>query len=214
MKSVVNPDMNGVQTSDPILSEGAKAVPALHALTPPMPNTKLQQKAYFVCTLKTAAMHRADGKKLPFINGVLSTSILEDIAYLRKEIELGNQYVREADTEEVEEIEALLDPRAAAKKSVRAEVEAELRAEIEAKVRAELTAELVAGKTDAAKIAGVDMGQRNLPNNTGDVVSVPLTPVSSTDIAAGAAGMGKNQAAVAAAQAALAQARANSAAKK
>lgn len=210
MKAAHNPDLSnfsGNQAPDPILAQAQAGVPALHALTAPMPNTKIAQKAYFVCTLQTACMHRGDGKKLPFINGVLATNIAEDISYLRREInEHQNPYVREADSEEVQEIEMLLNPRDTMKKAVRAEVEAELRSEIERSIRERINAEMVAGSTDAAKIAGIDAGSPVL-RSTGEVQTVMLTPVSSTDIQNATAGGSKTQAAALAASAALAAAR-------
>jgi hypothetical protein len=206
-----NPDLPGAPSYDPITAPAAPGamprVPALAALTAPMPNTKVKQKAYFVCTLKTAAMHRYDGKKLPFINGVLGTDIQQDIDYLRYECENGNQYIREANPEEVQDIENLLNPRAALLTSVKKEVEAELRETIEAEIRAKLALEMSVGNTDGARIAGIDGGGQVLKAADAPTM-VRLNPVSSTDIATAAVGGRTPINAAAAATAALVAARA------
>lgn len=201
-----NPDLTA-PAGDPVLAAGnSNAVPALHALTAPIPNTKVKEKAYFVCTLKTAALHRTDGKKLPFINGVLATDVLQDIQYLRHEVENGNPYIREASPDEVQTIEELLHPTRAVEARIRSQVERELRETIEKETRERLMVELVAGNTDAARIAGTDLGPRVQGHDTGEVKVVPLSPVSSTDIQDAAVG-GRPSAAANAAAAALALAR-------
>lgn len=198
------------------------AVLPTKALTPPMEQHEASGYAYFRCSLPTASLHRPDGKKLPFVRGLLKSKIQEDIDYLRNEIKQENAYIEEVKDESgIEAIEATLNPREALKNSVMKEVSAEIgnilaaeRSKMEAEIRAKLLAEMATGSSDAGKIAGVDGGDVNAVMNsaqqTGQVQVVHLNPQNSSHIAEAAAG----GASTAAARAAAALAAANTAGKK
>ena len=135
----------------------AVAVPSLVTITPPMPNTKLEDYRYFHCTMAVANMHRQDGKKLPFIQHVLKTNIKEDITYLMKEIEEGNQYIRVASAEEIQRAQIMEDPMGAVRKAVVADLSLD---DLEALIAQRRIAAASTAKvplTDAARIAGVDV---------------------------------------------------------
>jgi hypothetical protein len=138
-------------------------------------------------------MHRADGKKLPFVNGVLKSTIQEDIDYLRQEAHVHeNPYIREAEGGEIDLIESVLNPRQAMKEQVTKELEAE----IEARVRAQVEAEFAQRqKLNVGQMAGID-GAKNkmVPPAAGeDVKLAPLPPglvlgaVNSSQLMGGAA---------------------------
>lgn len=189
--------------ADPMLAEAnaEPRVPALKVLTPQMEQHAAEKAAYFLCSIKNASMHRRDGKRLPFINGVMKVTIVEDIEYLRSEIKAGNQYIKEASSTEVDAIEQILDPRGTMERQLRAKIESEVRAKVMAEMAA--TGRHVTVITDESKIAGVDAGKVTAPDNV-EVQVVPLKPVSSTDIASGAAGNTSSSALASAAAAALA----------
>lgn len=147
----MNPDL-----MNPASGGTAVAVPALVAITLPMENTKQDDFVYFHCTMAVAAMHRPDGKKLPFLQHVLKTNIREDIAYLDREIAAGNNYIRRATLQEVQAAQILEDPMGAVRDAVKKELSIE---DLEA-LLAQRRAAVASGadrNNDAAKIAGVDV---------------------------------------------------------
>lgn len=127
-------------------------VSALRAITPPEGNTAEKEHVYFHCTLAMASLHRADGKKLPFIGHFLKTNIREDIAYLDEEVRQQNPYVRRATEEEVAQAKMVEDPVG----SIRARVREELSIDELEKLLEERRKAVPQGALDAAKIAAVD----------------------------------------------------------
>jgi hypothetical protein len=111
-------------------------VPALSLLptTPRIGNTKQEEFVIFVGSLHNASFFRPDGKKLPFIKGLLKTNTVEDIKYLDEEIASGNPYVKRASPEEVSQAEALFDPLGALRKKIEKDVGAELYEQLRAKL--------------------------------------------------------------------------------
>lgn len=187
-----------------LLTPGAtvpERVNPLQALTAPLPATEAPSTKYYICTVSNACLHRADGKKLPFVFGFLETAILHDQKYLDAEIDNGNPYVRAATKEEVTAAKMRMDP----KGTIRAQVESELRADLEAQIRAELLSQMAAAPVgsaeaaaiDGSKVAGVDAASklaaiRDKGTKTGtatvmESTAAPLQGVVGSDkIAAGA----------------------------
>lgn len=163
-------------------NSGNTGVPAVTAITKPFPTVKVEMK-YYTCTSLHASMHRQDGKKLPFVNGFLMTDIKADQDYLDAEIDHGNPYVRPATEDEIHHAKMRMDPKGTMKQEVRSEIEAELRVELEAKIRAEIAGTAV---TDASKLSGADAIRAKIGSVTSSG-GATITPVSSADIAAGAA---------------------------
>lgn len=176
----MNPDLGpvGIDTSRP-------SVPALAAITPPLPSTQAQEARSYVCTIPNASMHRTDGKRLGFVFGFLTTQFAEDIKYLEAEIAAGNIYVRQATADEINNANMRLDPRGTMEKQVRAQLEPQLRAELEARIRAEmLTGSGV--NLDAAKVAGVDAAPME-----GKLIETPGAQVVLTGAAAAQMSIGE-----------------------
>jgi len=112
-----------------LLQNGQPTVQPLVALTKPMPNTPAVV-AYFYCSLPNASFVRADGKKLPFINGICKALFAEDIKYLNDEIASGNTYIRPANEMEVQAAETMEDPLKAMTKLVRPLLREELKEDL------------------------------------------------------------------------------------
>lgn len=108
---------------DLLSTSGAQqTVSPIAAITQPMSNTRTEP-VWFYCTLPTASFHRQDGKKLPFMHNFYKAETVEDIRYLRNEIVGQNPYLREATSEEMQNVQMKENPIAAIKEQVRAEVE-------------------------------------------------------------------------------------------
>lgn len=131
------------------------------AITRPMGNTKVAEVVRFKLAASAASMHREDGKKLAFVNGVHTTSVAEDIRYLRRQIDEQHPVLTEMSPEESETYERRISP------ADRAAVELEVRATLEAEIRAQLMAEIATNnpprleevpmeQTSEAKLAGTD----------------------------------------------------------
>ena len=142
------------------------------------PPVKARETKYYICTVQNASMHRADGTKLPFVDGFLETDILPSQKYLDNEIENGHGYIRYATAEEINIHHMKKDPKGT--------IEAQIRPAIEAEVLEELNAEIVALKNlleeagvDAEKIAGVSSISDKLAalKNTGSVIKAPTATV-------------------------------------
>lgn len=146
-----NPDL-----LQPNAGGAAVAVPQLVTITPPMDNTKQDDYVYFHCTMSVASMHRKDGKKLPFINHVHKTNIIEDIQYFDREIAEGNNYIRRATKEEVQRAQINEDPMGAVRQAVKEELSIEELEVLLTKRRAAQAAQKDPN-TDANKLAGVDV---------------------------------------------------------
>lgn len=140
-------------TNPDLLSAGGQpTVAPIHAITKPMGNTKQEEAMYFHCTMPTASFHREDGKKLPFLHHFLKTNVKEDIAYLLREIENGNPYIRLATADEVDHAKLMEDPLGTVREAVKNELSIE---ELE-KLLAARRAAVAAGGNDGEKIANVD----------------------------------------------------------
>lgn len=129
-------------------------------MTAPLPIVKAKKTAHYHLSVPTASMHRADGKKLGFVNGILATDDAHDQNYLENEILSGNSYLRHADATEIEDHNMRINPRGTMRDSIKAELEPELRTTLEVEILAKLQAEgrLVATPSDGAKLGGVDSG--------------------------------------------------------
>lgn len=171
-------------------------VSAPAALTEPMPIVKTKIVKYYYCSVSTASMHRKDGKKLAFVNGILATDDKFDQEYLDAEIEAKNTYLAHADNKQVESYKMQMNPRETIADQVRAELEPQLRNELEDKIRQELLAGLRAGTVvlsdDTSKLAGTTATPANKQvEGAGFTASI----VSSTAVAKAAAGAGSGVAA-------------------
>lgn len=130
------------------------------AMTQPLPVLKAKKTIHYHLSVPTASMHRKDGKKLGFVNGILATDDVHDQDYLETEISNGNSYLRHADEGEIDAHKMRINPMGTMRETIKAELEPELRATMEAEILARLQAEgrLVASSTDAGKIAGTNSG--------------------------------------------------------
>lgn len=115
----------------------------------PKPTTKAEVTKYYVCNIPTASMHRADGKRLPFINGFLATDLLWDQHYLDLEIAEDHANIRYATDEEIHAAKMRADPAG----TMREQLEPQLRQELQAQLETEILAKLVAGGTISAEAA-------------------------------------------------------------
>lgn len=115
----------------------------------PLPNTKADEIKYYICDVPVASMHRADGKRIAFINGFFSTDLLWDQQYLDTEIADGHANIRYATEEEIFSSKMRADPVGTMEAKVTEQLEPVLRQQLEA----EILAKLVAGGTISAEIA-------------------------------------------------------------
>lgn len=152
LEAVANPDLGGGGNAGPAVSPLANGVTREAPPHPILPNTPVDDNRYFYCTVPTASMHRKDGKRLPFLNGLLKTNIKEDIEFLDAEIAAGNIYIRKATTEEVDHAKLIEDPMGSVRAAVKAEVMSSFSVEELEKMLAERRA--AGPSADAAKIAG------------------------------------------------------------
>lgn len=146
--------------------------------TPLQPLIRQIEKRVFVCTMQNASMHRADGKKIPFVRGYLMTDVTADIAYLDNEIASGNTFIRAGTPDDVLNCEAIYDPLTHIKSRVLKEMEPRLREELTDQIRREFQQQI----DDLKKLAGVDGVVTSGQQQTVHVAR--LNPVSSSDIAA------------------------------
>lgn len=145
--------------------------------TPLQPLIRQIEKRVFVCTMQNASMHRADGKKIPFVRGYLMTDVTADIAYLDNEIASGNTFIRAGTPDDVLNCEAIYDPLTHIKSRVLKEMEPRLREELSDQIRREFQQQI----DDLKKLAGID----GTATSGQQIVHVArLNPVSSSDIAA------------------------------
>lgn len=187
-------------------SDPTQRVPAPAAITRPLPSTIAQETKYYACPVPAASMHRTDGKKIPFVNGICETNILYDQLYLEEQIKDGSQYVREATEQEINAYKMHKDPHGTMKAQVTAEIKQELEQDLRVQLEAEIkkqygitsdtpsaVANPVPGEADNVKLAGVDirarMNQAHAANGGTaktvimDAKRPPITPVSTTAIA-------------------------------
>jgi ribosomal protein L13E len=101
-------------------------VQPLAFITRPFTITPLTTPVYYCSTILNCSMHRPDGKKLPFVSGFFKASFEEDRDYLDKEIEIGNIYIRRANTQEQEQARMMEDPLGVIKDHMRADVRKEV----------------------------------------------------------------------------------------
>jgi hypothetical protein len=194
---------------DPILGQAGQGDPTMHAqapvaLTPPLPATKAAEIKYYHCPVMNASMHRADGKKIAFVNGICETDVLHDQQYLQNEIDSGSQYIRVATAQEVETFKMQKDPKGTMKQIVAKEIEDELRIKIEAELRAKMglpPSEMPVN--DELKLAGSDIRSRINASNRETVqtsgatvllqnqAASQLKPVSTADLAGATVQSGK-----------------------
>lgn len=193
----MNPDLPNPAAGD---ATGLK-VSAPVALTRPMGTTFVDEHKCYICTVPNASTHREDGKKLAFVFGFLRTNIKQDIDYMQRQIEEGSQYFRLATPAEIESYDMRTDPRGTLVKSIKAELEPQMRQELEASIRQELEdkirKEMLVGGSDVVKLGGVDSAKSRaaevLKTATATIAvqSSGIKPVSTADVAAGAAQSGK-----------------------
>lgn len=149
-----NPNMQG---NTDLINPGidpaaARQVSATAAITAPLPTTVAPEIRYYYCGVSAASMHRKDGKKLPFVRGILETNLVYDIQYLEEEIKAGNTYVRHASEEEIHQHQMIKNPRQTMKDELRPEIESELRDKLTKEIMDKLAGDKIAGD----RIGGVD----------------------------------------------------------
>lgn len=144
--------MNNPDLINPNVDPSGNRVSPIAAHTAPLPIVEQDEYRYFYCSVQSASMFRTDGKKLPFVKGILKTNLVHDIDYVEKEIKAGNVYVRAATVDEINDYKMIENPRQTMKDQLRPEIEKELEASLRQKIMDEL-----AGKTiDAGRIAGTE----------------------------------------------------------
>jgi hypothetical protein len=156
---LINSGSNAAPIAVPPLAAGVQREPGSPLPTAPLPNNKVDTSRYYYCTVPTASMHRTDGKKLPFVNGLLKTDIEQDILFLDKEISEGNIYIRHATEDEVAHAKLIEDPMGAVREAVKAEVLGSFSVEELEKLLAERRA-ATSVTTDANKLAGTQVNQQ------------------------------------------------------
>lgn len=134
-------------------------VSPIQAITKPSPTVFVDVK-YYVCTVANASFHRYDGTRIGFRFGFLETNVEATQQYLDWEINQGNQYIRHASPDEVQEAKMRLDPVGTIKEKYREELELELREKLEAEIRERMNTEISRSNIDAAKLAGMDVRER------------------------------------------------------
>lgn len=134
----MNPDL--ITAGESHQMPGVPGFTNFRGQTAELPTVHTKVDHYYIMVMPAASMHRADGKRLAFVHGILKTDIKADIDYMKEQIENGSQYVREATVNEVREYNIKMDP----KGTMRKEVEEELRGTLEEEIRAQLMAELMA----------------------------------------------------------------------
>lgn len=143
--------------TDPNLAQAGadptQRVPAPAFITKPLPATLAPETKYYFCPVQAASMHRTDGKKIAFVQGICETNLIHDQMYLENEINGGSTYVRAATPNEIRAYQMHKDPRgtlkAEVREEVRGELEDELRRQIEKEVREKYEAE---GRVSSAAV--------------------------------------------------------------
>lgn len=164
---------------------------------PALPPTKSDVTKHYVCSVKTASLHREDGKRLAFVDGFFSTDLIHDQHYLDREIADGNPYLSHATPEQVKAAAMKIDPR----KVIREEVESDLRAKLEAEIKAEyekkLADAIAGGKKDLTPAMPAVPSEDDKPPMTPEEKlallrsgSATIKPASTKDLAATAATSG------------------------
>lgn len=153
----MNPDL--IQAGDSQQMPGVQGFPQFRGATAELPTVHTKVDHYYIMVMPAASMHRADGKRLAFVHGILKTDIKADIDYVEEQIAQGSNYVRVATPEEVHQFNMKVDP----KGTIKQEVEQELRGTLEAQIRAEMLEEFKqkgllvdSSNAGAALIAGAD----------------------------------------------------------
>lgn len=139
---------------NPDLASGRPAVPPIAKFrtvdengrvvqsTAPLPAVISDVTKHYMCSVPSASMFRHDGKKLPFVDGVLSTNLYHDQAYLDQEIEEGNIYVREATDKEVEALAMKINPEGTMRTKITAEVERDTAQRLDLEIRTKLALQM------------------------------------------------------------------------
>lgn len=176
--------------------------------TAPYPALKAKEVKYYFSSIPTASMHRADGKRLGFVFGILATDLAYDQAYLDNEIADGNPYVRGATKEEIHTYKFRINPKDTMKTEIMndPEVRQKLTDEILAEIqRKAAPGSALANELDRLKIGGIgeSKGTQGVEKSidkglgTGEITPIAAAKVptlggivSSTDIAPAAMGSG------------------------
>jgi hypothetical protein len=192
---------------NPEVEASGHTVQPLTAHTPAEPLIDTGRVKYYALDERNGSMHRRDGTRLAFINGVLATSLKADQDYLDGELANNHPVLRVARPDEIQVYEMKRDPKGTIAREIRPQLEAQIRAELEAKIRKEMGVESLqaevgsvdAANLDADRIAGagagdaaVDMLQR-LRSGSASVVMTSQRPplqgiVSSADLGGAEAG--------------------------
>lgn len=180
-----NPDLQAVGNENLV-----PRVPPLTTMTPPMPNTKMNDFVYFTCTIPNASLFRQDGKKLPFVAGYLKTNIAEDIQYLDGEIQHGNIYIKRATAKEVEAARMYEDPLGMIKDAVRIEVERNVKEsytveQLEALLKEKKDKASGVVREEAANKETPEQKARRLLASMGHSGAAKLTPASTANLGGG-----------------------------
>jgi hypothetical protein len=130
---------------DTAMQPGVPSLTSFKGMTPAEPTVHTGEPKHYVMTLPGANMHRADGKKLAFVFGVLKTDIEADIRYIEEQIKEGVPYLRAATSEEIHSFNMKIDPKGTLRAEVSQQVEADLRQKLEIQIREELEAKYRSG---------------------------------------------------------------------
>lgn len=156
---------------------------------------------YYHCATQSASMHRKDGKKIPFVFGICETNVLADQNYLEEEILNNNMAIRHATEQEIREYKMRKNPQATIYSEVKTDVQAELIKALQEKgvnipedvLKSVMTTEENTTTTvvDTNVQNSVDSNLSRLQQIKQRIQGGILTPVSTADINAGAAGSGQ-----------------------
>lgn len=133
---------------DPQAQQGMVPGTKLNVLTQPFGNELLPTYYYYYMTaqsMRNGSMHRKDGKKLAFLNGVCKTNLLHDVEYFEEEVHIHqNPFLRRATADEINAYEMQLNPKGFMREQVEREFsqsrEQDMRRKLEREIRQELAA--------------------------------------------------------------------------
>lgn len=169
---LLNPqlDMHGRRVLAPVKFKNKNEYGDVVQSTAPLPALEVEETKYYHNSAGNVQMHRPDGKKIAFVNGICATNLYWDQVYLDTEIQDGHTNLSFATQAQIDTYKFAVNPKAAIREQIEAEVAASLEVKIENKLRKKMGMEPregtvfeedepeVGSTTDEQKIAGVGIG--------------------------------------------------------
>ena len=144
---------------------------------PTIEDKELDEMKYYRSSLSHFRMIRKDGKSIVFSQHFFESDASGDVEYLDSEIKARNPYIRYATPEEVRDAHYRRDPKAFLTTEIKSD--AGFMEQLKADIRRQLE--------DEMKMKGVDPSVNNTQEIDRGVILERLKPVSTADIASGAA---------------------------